>query len=151
MTILSIRFCNILFAGLMAGALLIIWIGFNPQNLSAQTYVEQQQGLIKALNTLMPLVGLLTIILTVVAAFMQMQQQNIFGALLVAAGLLILTGLITKFGNQPINSIVLTWSKTDIPTNWIELRDKWWSLHIVRTLVVCIAFLIIVWANMKKD
>jgi Domain of unknown function (DUF1772) len=151
MTILIIRFFNILFAGLMAGALLIIWIGFNPQNLSAQTYVEQQQGLIKALNTLMPLVGLLTIILTVVAAFMQMQQQNIFWTLLVAAGFLIVTGLITKFGNQPINSIVLTWSKTNIPANWIELRDKWWSLHIVRTLTVCIAFAIVIWANMKKD
>jgi Domain of unknown function (DUF1772) len=151
MTIVIIRFFDILFAGLMAGALLIIWIGFNPQNLSAPTYVEQQQGLIKALNTLMPLVGLFTIILTVTAAFMQMQQQNIFVALLVAAGFLIITGLITKFGNQPINSIVLTWNKTDIPANWIKLRDKWWSLHILRTLAVCIAFLIIVWANMKKE
>ena len=66
MTILIIRFLNLLMAGLIAGTLFGIWIGFNPQSLSAPTYVEHQQSVIKALNTLMPLLGLITIILTVV-------------------------------------------------------------------------------------
>ena len=151
MTTLILRFANILMAGLIAGTLLGIWIGFNPAVLSAQAYVEQQQGAIKALNVLMPLLGLITIILTVIAAILQKQNQPVFVTLLIAAGFLIISGLITKFGNQPINSIVITWNKMDVPDNWTELRDKWWSFHRLRALTALIAFCLIIWAGMRHD
>ena len=107
-----IRFLNLIMAGVLAGILLGIWIGYNPKNLSVQTYIEQQQSVIKALNTLMPLFGLFTIIITFIAAFIQKQNLPVFVTLLIAAVLLIISGLVTKFGNQPINSIVITWNKS---------------------------------------
>lgn len=146
-----IRFLNLIMAGVLAGILLGIWIGYNPKNLSVQTYIEQQQSVIKALNTLMPLLGLFTIIITFIAAFIQKQNQPVFVTLLIAAVLLIISGLVTKFGNQPINSIVITWNKSVMPDNWTELRDKWWSFHIVRTIATFIAFCLIVWISMRKD
>lgn len=91
MTTLIIRFLNVIMAGLMAGTLFGIWIGYNPKNLSVLAYIEQQQSVIKALNTLMPLLGLITIILTMMAAFGQKQNQAIFVTLLVAAALLIVS------------------------------------------------------------
>ena len=151
MTSLIIRFLNILMAGLIAGTMFGIWIGYNPQNLSAQTYVEQQQSVIKALNTLMPILGLIAIILTLVSAFMQKGNQTVFIILLIAAVLLIVSGLVTRFGNQPINSIVATWNKIDVPNNWAELRNKWWSWHVIRTLTALVAFGLIVWTSMRKD
>jgi F0F1-type ATP synthase assembly protein I len=39
MTILIIRFLNILMAELIAGTIFGIWIGYNPQNLSSPTYI----------------------------------------------------------------------------------------------------------------
>jgi len=138
-------------AGLIAGTLFGIWIGYNPQNLSALTYVEQQQSVIKALNTLMPILGLLAIILTVISAFMQKVNQTVFILLLIAAALLIISGLVTRFGNQPINSIVMTWNKIDVPNNWIELRNKWWSWHVIRAMSALLAFCLIVWTSMRKD
>lgn len=57
-----IRFLNLIMAGVLAGILLGIWIGYNPKNLSVQTYIEQQQSVIKALNTLMPFFGLFTLL-----------------------------------------------------------------------------------------
>ena len=151
MTILIIRFFNILMAGLIAGILFGIWIGYNPQSLSAPTYVEHQQSVIKALNTLMPLLGLITIVLTVISAFMQRANKSVFISLLIAAVLLIISGLITRFGNQPINAIVMTWNKVAVPGNWTELRDKWWSLHITRAVTAISAFCLIVWSSMRKD
>ena len=151
MTILILRFVNIVMAGLIAGTLFGIWIGYNPQNLSAPTYVEHQQSVIKALNTLMPLLGLVTIILTVVSAFLQRDNKTVFISLLIAAVLLIISGLVTRFGNQPINSIVMTWNKANVPANWTDLRDKWWSLHIIRALTAVVAFCLIVWTTMRKD
>ena len=151
MTTQIIRFLNLLMAGLVAGTVFGIWIGYNPKNLSVNTYVEYQQGAIKALNTLMPILGLISVILTVIAAILQKQDQFVFVILIIASGFLIISGLITKFGNQPINSIVMTWSKDSIPTNWSDLRDKWWLLHKLRTLTAFISFCLIIWSNIRKN
>ncbi|CAL1517750.1 DUF1772 domain-containing protein [Chitinophaga sp. MM2321] len=146
-----IRFFDILMAGLIAGTLFGIWIGFDPKSLSAPTYVEQQQSVIKALNVLMPILGLITILLTITAAFLQSRHQAVFVTLLVAAGFLMISGLVTRFGNQPINSIVMTWDKMNVPANWTELRDKWWLLHKIRALTAFISFCLIIWSGMRKD
>jgi Domain of unknown function (DUF1772) len=150
MTTLIARFLNLLMAGLIAGTLFGIWIGYNPENLSAQTYIEQQQNVIRALNVLMPILGLITIVLSIVAAILQRHNRPVFVTLIIAAVLLIVSGLITKFGNQPINSIVMTWNKTDAPGNWTELRDKWWSFHKERTLTAFLAFCLIIWSGFRK-
>lgn len=150
MATLIIRFLSIIMAGLIAGTVLGIWVGYNPRNLSVATFVEQQQSVIKALNTLMPLLGLVTILLTLTSAFLQKDSKTVFVTLIIAAILLIISGLVTRFGNQPINSIVMTWNKTDVPGNWTELRDKWWSLHKIRAVASFVAFCLIVWAGMQK-
>lgn len=150
MNVQIVSFVNVIIAGLLAGTLLGVWLGYNPKSLSVQTYVEQQQSVINALNTLMPLIGLITILITLTAAFMQKGSRAVFVTLLVAAGLLIIAGLITKFGNQPINSIVMTWDKSNVPAKWEELRDRWWSLHRLRALAVFIAFCLITWSNIWK-
>lgn len=146
-----IRFLDILLAGLIAGTVCGIWLGYNPAHLSAQAYVEQQQNVIRSLNTLMPLLGMITIVLTILSAFLQKKRGPIFVMLLAASALLITSGLVTRFGNQPINAIVMTWDKADIPGNWTELRDQWWSLHTIRAATSLLAFGLIGWAHMRKD
>jgi hypothetical protein len=87
---------------------------------------------------------------TILAAFLQKENKVIFISLLVAAIFLIISGLITRFGNQPINDIVMTWSKETPPGNWIQLRDKWWSLHVIRTIFALFALCIIVGMGIKN-
>lgn len=151
MTIQIIRFSNIIMAALVAGTVFGIWIGYNPNALSATTFIEQQQNVIIALNTLMPLMGLFTILLTLASAFLNRKEKMTFLVLLAASAFLILSGLITKFGNQPINSIVMTWDMNSPPNNWMELRNKWWFYHEIRTLTACIGLCLIVWTSMKKS
>lgn len=147
----TVRFFNIIVVALVAGTIFGIWIGYNPKNLSAPTYIEQQQNAINALNTLMPLLGLIAILLTLTSAFLQKKDKNTFIFLLTASVLLILSGLTTRFGNQPINSIVMTWDMNSPPGNWMELRDKWWTYHIIRSLTAITGLCLIVWSSMKKD
>jgi Domain of unknown function (DUF1772) len=151
MSIKIIRFCTILLSGLIAGTLSGIWIGYNPHSLSAVSYLEQQQNAINALNTLMPVLGLITIILTVTSAWLQKNNKPIMGTLLTAVVLLIIAGLTTRFGNQPINKIVMEWGTTTIPANWMSLRDKWWLFHIVRSVLSIVAFCLVTWANMQEN
>jgi len=151
MKLKTIRVLNVFIAALLAGSLFGSWLGYNPSDLSAMAYVEQQQNAIRSLNVMMPLIGLITIILTITAAFYQKKNKSVFIPLLIAAGLLVLSALVTRFGNQPINAIVMTWTKTDVPASWTELRDKWWSLHIIRTIACVVALLLITIASVRKD
>lgn len=144
-----IKFLDVILTGLVAGIIFGIWIGYNPQSLSSVAYVEQQQNAIRALNVLMPVLGLISIILTVAYAFLCRGDKLNRNLLFAAAVFLIASGVITRFGNQPINAVVITWDLDSIPDNWTELRDRWWTFHIMRTLSALTGFALIVWVTIN--
>src|SRR5690606_37649243 len=129
--------------GLIAGTVFGIWIGFNPENLSATAYVEQQQGTIGALNVLMPILGLLSIALTFCYAYSVRNNTRSLYMLTISILFLIFSALVTRFGNQPLNAIVITWSLDDIPDSWEQIRDQWWRFHVLRTISTLISFTLI--------
>ena len=85
------------------------------------------------------------------SAFLQKENKTVFTALIIAVIFFIISGLVTKFGNQPINKIVMSWNKSLIPDNWMELRDRWWSFHIARTITSVTAFCIIAAGSIRKS
>ena len=151
MTTSIIRFVNIIVAALLAGTSFGIWIGFNPLNLSPSTYIEQQQNTIRALKALMITLVFSTTVITIISAFLQISNKPGFFTLLIAAVFFIACIVISRFGNQPINKIIMTWTPDSLPTNLSELRDKWWSFHVMRTIAELIALCLITWTGIKKD
>lgn len=109
MTLSLVRLANIVFAALIAGGMFVIWAGYDPSALSPSTYVEQQQNAIRALNILMPVLGAMAVLLTLISAVLQRKDRTAFVLLIVAAAFLIISGLVTRLGNQPINDLVMTW------------------------------------------
>src|SRR5688500_4901700 len=144
-----IIFLDILLTGLIAGVIFGVWVGYNPQYLTAATYVEQQQNAIRSLNVLMPVLGLLSIILTVTYAIMTKSHKLSRNILFAAVFFLIVSGLITRFGNQPINAIIMTWDAGNIPPTWTTLREDWWTFHTMRMISALIAFALIVWVTIN--
>jgi uncharacterized membrane protein len=71
--------------------------------------------------------------------------------LLVGAVLLIAAGLVTRFGNQPINAHVITWRASAPPSTWMEARDQWWRWHIGRTIAGIAALACIVAASITPS
>lgn len=49
---------------------------------------------------------------------------------------------VSLMGNVPINKQVIEWNPQSPPDNWLELRNRWDSLHRVR-VVLDIAALIL--------
>jgi len=145
-----LRFATLILSGLLAGAMFAILAVFHTAKLSFASYLEQHQNLIRAFNVVMPLLGLGVIIFTLGSAFIQRGNKIVLMSLLAAAILLLISGLITRFGNQPINSIVMTWSDGVVPKDWTVFRDRWMTLHVVRTFMSFLAFCIIVWVNLKR-
>jgi uncharacterized membrane protein len=133
MTTIALRFGLLLVLSLLVGTMFGIYVGFNPAPLSSIAFVEQQQNAIRGLNVLLPSMGAACIVLTLTLAALSKGDARSRSLLVIAAVLLIAAGLITRFGNQPINAIVMTWAPEAPAANWEQLRDDWWRLHIIRT------------------
>jgi hypothetical protein len=146
-----IRFLNIIVAALLAGTSFGIWIGFNPLNLSPSTYIEQQQNMIRGLNVLMITLVFGATIITIISAILQRSNKQVFIPLLFASLFFISCILISRFGNQPINNEIMKWTSGTVPGNLSELRDKWWTFHIIRTISELIALFLVTWASIIKS
>jgi uncharacterized membrane protein len=123
---------DLLCASLLVGAMFGYWLIFDPSGLTAAQYIALQQHGIRGFNATMPVLGAATLAVTVAAAVMA-RQDPARVAMLAAASLgFLAAGLITRFLNQPINAVVMTWSPAAPPADWTVLRDSWWRWHIVR-------------------
>ncbi|MFZ6012611.1 MAG: anthrone oxygenase family protein [Bacteroidota bacterium] len=83
-------------------------------------------------------------------AFLNRRNKAVFIALLIASALFGSCILISRFGNLPIQTEMLTWHTDKLPDNWILLRDKWWSFHFARTLVELLALVLVAWTSAQK-
>jgi len=151
MIISFIRFLNFILVALLAGTSFGIWMGFNPSNYSAGTYLEQQQHLVRSLNTLMVSLVIIATLVTIVSAFLQRKDKMVFIALLFSALFLASCIFISRFGNVPIQTEMLNWTVDTMPDNWTMLRDKWWSFHVLRTIAELIALVLIAWTTFQKQ
>ena len=139
----TIRALNLGLAMIVVGVMAVVWLGFNPSGLSAFAYVERQQAFIRLLNVPMPILGALTIVLSFASAWLWRNDRPATVLFVVAALLLIGAGLITRFCNQPINGVVMTWNASAPPADWERLRDEWWRWHVIRTLLGIVAFVLL--------
>lgn len=139
MAVSSVRFISLFATSLLVGTMFGIWLGFNPSALTANAYVEMQQNAIRALNTPLPALGLVCVLLTVALAALTKNDRRGRYLFVAAAMCLVIAGLVTRFGNQPINAVVMTWSPQAPAANWTELRDVWWHWHILRTVAGVVA------------
>jgi uncharacterized membrane protein len=147
----AVRFVSLLLTALLVGTMFGVWLGFNPAALSASAYVEMQQNAIRALNVSLPALGFVCIFLTVALAIFT-KDDNTARYLLIAAALcLAMAGIITRFANQPINAIVITWNPQAPAANWAELRDTWWHWHVLRTVAAVAALVLALLAALRSQ
>lgn len=145
----STRFVALLLTSLLVGSMFGVWLGFNPAMLSSSAFVEMQQNAIRALNVPLPMLGFICIALLAVLAWLTKNDRTGRSLLVAAAVCLAAAGLITRFGNQPINVVVMTWTPQSPAANWTELRDTWWQLHVFRTLAGVTALALALLASLR--
>jgi len=129
-----VRFFALLTVALAVGALFGAWMGANPAGLSPGTYVESQQRTIRATGTLLPLVGGVGTLLTIVLAVGERGRRPLFGLLTAAAVLLLVAGLVTLFQSRPLEAQIMGWRAQAPPVGWTVLRAQAWNWHVVRSI-----------------
>jgi hypothetical protein len=145
-----IDFADLLLCGLLVGTMFGAWLMLQPADFDFATYVLVQQNAIRALNTIMPALGGLTILITLAAAFAARDDRARLIMLMVADACLAAAGLMTRFVNQPINATVMTWSAGAPPSDWTVLRDQWWTWHVLRLASGLAAFALIIGAVLRR-
>jgi uncharacterized membrane protein len=147
---LTIDFVNLLLASLTVGAMFGVWLVFNPAGLDAAFYIPLHQQGVRTMNTVMPALGAATILVTIVAAALGRGDRTRLCLLAAAAVCFVTMGLITRFLNQPINAIVMTWRGDPPPPSWMVLRDKWWRWHVVRLVTGLVGLSLLIAATLSR-
>lgn len=149
----AIRFVSLFLTALLVGTMFGLWIGIDPPSLSAVAHVELMHSLIRSLNVPLPLLGLACILLTAGLAVVTRSDRRGRTLLVAAVAFLIVAALVTRFANQPINAVVMTWTPDAPAADWMELRDTWWRWHVVRTLagVVALALALLAAVVRRQD
>lgn len=146
-----VDFFTLLLAALLVGTMFGTWLTANPVGLSASDYVVVTQQHIRALNEFMPRFGGATILFTIASAVLARADGTRLAMLVVAVLFFVTVGLITRFLNQPINAIVMTWTPGAAPANWTELRDTWWNWHLVRLALALLGLGLLILAMLRQD
>lgn len=147
---MMIDFANLLLAALVVGAIFGAWLLLDPKGLDPNSYVTLQQQAIRTMNKVMPALGAATVIITIGAALLGREDRVRMALLLAAAVCLAATGWITRFRNQPINAVVMTWRAELPPPNWTELRDAWWRWHGIRLAAGVVGLSLLFAATLKQ-
>lgn len=135
---------DVILVALLAGSVFGVWRGYDPSGFSPATFLEVHQGAVRGLNTLLPAMGAASIMLTGFLAWTAAGRRLPFRLYLLAIAAMIAAALVTRFGNQPINAIVMTWTANGMPSDWEDLRDAWWRWHMVRVGATIAALAILV-------
>lgn len=134
------RVAALVMTGLVAGSVFAVLRGYDLAQYSPAVFLEVQQGAVRGLNALLPILGIVATALVVALAVIERRNRRTLILLVVAALLLAVSGLVTRFGNQPINDLVMTWSPDTLPANWEAIRDSWRGFHLVRVITSIAAF-----------
>jgi hypothetical protein len=138
------RVALLVMVGLLAGSVFGVRAGYDFAQYSPEAYLEIHHGAVRGLNNLLPLLGLVAIVLSIGLAIARRANRRAMTGYLVAAALLAAAGLVTRFGNQPINDLVMTWSAGSLPADWEAVRDSWRNWHLVRMLLTLPAQVLLV-------
>jgi len=133
MAIMVLQFLATLLFAMVAGSVFGIWRGYDPGPYAATTFLEVHQGAVRGLNTLLPGLAVISILLTIALLWFARGKGMTFWLYAGALSLMVAGGVITRLFNQPINVQVITWTIDALPSNWTALRSSWWDWHILRT------------------
>ena len=140
----DVRVVSLVLSALSTGGFFGTRVGLGPstKDFTPATYVEVQQATIRNLRPVMGTLLPSAVMANAAVLALSRRRDRPATFALTGAGLaaqltsLILTGVI----ELPINATVMTWTPADPPEDWQSLRDRWASVHTVRTVASVVGF-----------
>jgi hypothetical protein len=145
-----VLFLTLFFLALTSGAAFVIWLDFNPSGVSPTFYAEKWEHAIRVFTIPLNTVAILGVVFTIAVTFISRRDRSSF-YLLIAASLCVLAAtLITFLGNVPIINQIKTWSVNSVPSNWMEVAEKWQRLQTVRMILQTAALVLVILSTLVR-
>ncbi|GAA4557551.1 DUF1772 domain-containing protein [Planotetraspora kaengkrachanensis] len=127
--------------GLFAGGLVFTVLAPSLRALPAPAYVRYWQALNVDYGRAMPVLLLTCLALLLATCAMSFPRGRlVFWLTIVALLLLVATIVLTLTRLDPLNQLANSWDADQPPTDWADVRLRWWALHGVRTAMATLAF-----------
>ncbi|MEW2444385.1 DUF1772 domain-containing protein [Micromonospora marina] len=141
MIVESVRTAATALLGLYAGGVFFTVITPSVGRMPPSAYVPYWQALNTDHGRAMPPFLLACLVLLIATAVLSYGRgRPVFILSVIAALLVIATIVLTVSQLEPLNRVADTWSADRPPANWAAERDRWITLHTVRTVAAVLAF-----------
>jgi hypothetical protein len=135
-----VRLLATLLLGLYAGGVFFVVIAPTVGRLDGAAYVRYWQAMNVDMGRAMPpfMLGCLAL-LVVTCAFSYRRGWLVFSLAAAATLLVVVTIALTITQLEPLNRLADGWDPLALPADWAEVRARWQSLHLVRTVIAVVA------------
>lgn len=136
----------LLASGLLAGAVVAVWLVHGPLGAAPEVYVGYRQAADPPLTRALPPLGGLALLAALATAVLTRGSRPlVLGAVACLTGAMVLTVAV----HLPINDAIAGWSAAAPPADWEQLRDRWALAHTGRTALSVAAFVLLVLAGSR--
>ena len=127
--------------GLYAGGVFFVVIAPSLGRLPGEAYVRYWQSLNTDYGRVMPPMLLTCLALMVTTCVLTYRHGwLVFGLGAVAVLLTVVTIVVTVAQMEPLNRLANGWNPAQLPADWADVRQRWLTLHTVRTIIAVLAF-----------
>jgi uncharacterized membrane protein len=143
MSSVALRYGVVLLAvvaiGLVAGSLVGTGlVGFSAKSLPEQMWTQSFQLEDALFSKAMPPLFLTTLAAMFVSCFVTRGSAR--GLFVAGTVFMLVVLIVTLRGEVPLNQQIQTWVPGAAPANWADIRDRWLSNHLVRTIAGLLGF-----------
>ena len=147
MTVLTLaHLINLVLVSMFVGTEFAVSFFVHPvlRGLPQSVHIASVQVLGRILGKVMP-IWMPLIIVSALPVLYFIGDTNSAAFWLTVAGMIciVLMSAISLLGNVPINKQVIEWNPQSPPDNWLELRNRWDSLHRVRVALDIAALILL--------
>jgi len=144
----TLRSAALTLLGLFAGGVFFIVIAPSLGRLPGAAYVRYWQALNTDYGRAMPPFLITCMGLIAAAAALSFRRgRATFGLNLAALGLLVMAVMVTTMELDGLNRLADSWDPDNLPLAWEQVRQRWLSWHLIRTVLAVLAFVSLLGAH----
>jgi|SRR6266404_9072652 len=141
-----VKFMAILSTGLLAGAFAYAFFTVVPTfyDVPLEVHLTFRNALMRHNSAYVQSIMALSFVTSIWLAWSLRASNSARTLALSASVLVLITFLVTRFGNVPINQMMRTWSVATLPQDYQQLLARWLVFHNVRMVTAVSSFLCVV-------
>ncbi len=144
-------FIALLCAGIGTGGAYTTFFDFNPEDTKPAFWVAHLQHAVPRIGIPLFVVQPVALLATIASAVLARKDRRSFWFFVAAGIAFLVAGVVTRFGNVPINFQIATWATEALPANFLEVQQRWWTFHVVRCACLAVGLVSLILAVLTRS